>query len=142
MEALRVRLGPVVEWMIAAAFLAATVVVGSLILHDIRVPAVGASGDAHELTLVSAMPAAVPAGAVSVPVLPFGDGKQVHVGEDAAEVAATLGRAAETGRQAVDGGVLGDRVTRFYEYGGFRFILVYEPFERQGALRVGSIYLP
>lgn len=142
MEALRVRLGSVVEWVIAAAFLAATVAVGSLILQGIRVPAVRASAGVRQPAPVSSMPAAVPAGAVSVPVLPFQDGKEVRVGEEATAVAAALGRAAETGRQDVDGGALGDRVTRFYEYGGFRFILVYEPFERHGAMRVGSIYLP
>lgn len=142
MEALRVRLGSVVEWVIAAAFLAATVAVGSLILQDIRVPTVRASTSVPGRMPVSSMPAAVPSGAVSVPVLPFQDGKEVRIGEDASEVALTLGRAAETGRQDVDGGALGDRVTRFYEYGGFRFILVYEPFERHGTMRVGSIYLP
>lgn len=143
MEALRVRFGSVVEWVIAAAFLAATIAVGSLILQDIRVPTVRAStGSRAPAAPVSPMPAAVPAGAVSVPVLPFQDGKEVRVGEDATAVAAALGRAAETGRQDVDGGALGERVTRFYEYGGFRFIVVYEPFERHGAMRVGSIYLP
>ena len=37
---------------------------------------------------------------------------------------------------------LGERLTRFYEYAGFRFILVYEPFERNGEPRVAAIYLP
>ncbi len=53
-----------------------------------------------------------------------------------------LGRAAESGRQEVDRGSLGERLTRFYEYAGFRFILVYEPFERNGDPRVAAIYLP
>ena len=50
------------------------------------------------------MPAAVPPRAVSVPVLPFLDGKEIRVGETAAVVAASLGRAAESGRQEVDRG--------------------------------------
>ena len=37
--------------------------------------------------------AAVPAGAVSVPVLPFSDGKEIRVGDTAATVATRLGRA-------------------------------------------------
>ena len=55
---------------------------------------------------------------------------------------ARLGRAAEVGRQEVDRGPFGERVTRFYEYGGSRFIVVYEPFERNGEVRVAAIYLP
>jgi hypothetical protein len=88
------------------------------------------------------MPAAIPARAVSVPVLPFLDGKEVRVGETAAAVAARLGRAAESGRQEIDRGSLGERMTRFYEYAGSRFILVFEPFERNGEPRVAAIYLP
>ena len=45
-------------------------------------------------------------------------------------------------RQEVDRGTLGERLTRFYEYAGSRFILVFEPFERNGEPRVAAIYLP
>ena len=38
--------------------------------------------------------------------------------------------------------MLGERLTRFYEYSGSRFILVFEPFERNGEVRVAAIYLP
>ena len=69
---------------------------------------------------------------MSVPVLPFHDGKEVRSGDSVAAVATTLGRAAEVGRQEVDRGSLGERLTRFYEYAGARFILVFEPFERNG----------
>ena len=58
------------------------------------------------------------------------------------DVAAALGRAAELGRQEVDRGSLGERLTRFYEYGGTRFILVFEPFEPNGESKVAAIYLP
>jgi hypothetical protein len=88
------------------------------------------------------MPAAVPPRAVSVPVLPFLDGKEIRVGQTAATVAANLGRAAESGRQEVDRGTLGERLTRFYEYAGSKFIVVFEPFERGGEPRVAAIYLP
>jgi hypothetical protein len=91
---------------------------------------------------VASVPAAVPSGAVSVPVLPFLNGKEVRVGETVTMVATRLGRAAESGRQEVDRGSLGERLTRFYEYGGSRFILVFEPFERNGEQRVAAIYLP
>jgi len=141
MDALRARLGPVVEWAIAAAFLIATVAVVSLILREFsasRVPLAAAVARTH----TDSAPAAVPPRAVSVPVLPFRDGKEIRVGDTAASVAASLGRSAESGRQDVDRGRLGERITRYYEYAGFRFIVVFEPFERNGEPRVGAIYLP
>jgi hypothetical protein len=144
MDALRTRtalhLGPVVEWLIAAAFLCATVAVGSLIVQELRAPAPLRVQPARPL--VSSIPSAIPERAVSVPVLPFLDGKEIRVGETASAVAARFGRAAESGRQEVDRGNLGERLTRFYEYGGSRFIVVFEPFERNGEPRVIGIYLP
>jgi hypothetical protein len=144
MIALRLRLDSALEWGIAAAFLAATLAVALMIFQDLRGPGVlrAAAAPHADAALVPAMPAAVPAGAVSVPVLRFGDGKEIRVGDTAAAVAARLGRAAESGREEADRGRLGQRLTRFYEYGGFRFIVVYEPFERNGGPRVGAVYLP
>ena len=147
MDAIRsrsgLRFGPVVEWLIAAAFLCATVAVGSLIVQALRSspPPVSRSVQAAR-PMVTSIPASIPARAVSVPVLPFLDGKDVRIGETASVVAARLGRAAESGRQEVDRGSLGERLTRFYEYAGSRFILVFEPFERNGEPRVAAIYLP
>jgi hypothetical protein len=147
MDALRVRprfrLGPVLEWVIAASFLAATVAVGSLVVRELN-PAGPARAEtpAAARPLVASIPSAVPARAVSVPVLPFIDGKEIRVGETVSAVAAKLGRAAESGRQEVDRGALGERLTRFYEYSGSRFIVVFEPFERNGEARVAAIYLP
>lgn len=145
MDALRLRtafrLGPVVEWLIAAAFLSATVAVGSLIVQGLRTPAPARPAQAAR-PVVTSIPSAVPARAVSVPVLPFLDGKEIRVGETASAVASRLGRAAESGRQEVDRGNLGERLTRFYEYGGTRFIVVFEPFERNGEPRVAGIFLP
>jgi hypothetical protein len=145
MDALKVRprfrLSPVFEWLIAAAFLLATVAVGSMILAQLR-PTQSTRTVPAARPLVASIPPAVPARAVSVPILPFLDGKEVRVGETFTSVAARLGRAAEVGKQEVDRGSLGERMTRFYEYAGSRFILVFEPFERNGALRVAAIYLP
>jgi hypothetical protein len=141
MDALRVRLGSLVEWAVAAVFLTATVAVGSMVIGELNVRRLHPTAPAAR-TVVAATPAAVPAGAVSVPVLPFSDGKEIRVGDTAAAVATRLGRAAESGRQEIDRGTLGERLTRFYEYAGFRFILVYEPFERNGDQRVAAIYLP
>jgi hypothetical protein len=145
MDALRVRsrfrLTAVVEWIVAALFLSATVGVATLILGELN-PGQVVRATPPARPLVSTVPEAVPAGAVSVPMLPFLDGKDVRVGETVSSVAARLGRSAEVGRQEVDRGSLGERLTRFYEYSGSRFILVFEPFERNGEARVAAIYLP
>ena len=145
MDATRVRprfpLAPVFEWVVAALFLVGTVVVGSMIVRQLTpTPSVRAVPAARPV--IASIPAAVPPRAVSVPVLPFLDGKEIRIGETVSVVAARLGRAAESGRQEVDRGSLGERLTRFYEYAGSRFILVFEPFERNGEVRVAAIYLP
>jgi hypothetical protein len=146
MDALRVRsrlrLAPILEWFVAASFLFATFAVGSMILNGLRPAAAPARPVPSVRTLAASIPAAVPVRAVSVPVLPFIDGKEVRVGETAAAVAARLGRAAENGKQEVDRGKFGERLTRFYEYAGSRFILVFEPFEQNGEARVAGIYIP
>ena len=138
----RFRLAPIVEWLIAAAFLCATIAVASLVVRELQGPARVRAEAPVARPLVASIPAAVPARAVSVPVLPFLDGKEIRVGETAAAIAARLGRAAEVGRQEVDRGTLGERLTRFYEYAGSKFILVFEAFEQNGESRVAAIYLP
>jgi hypothetical protein len=128
--------------MIAAAFLLATVAVASLVVRELRGPNRILAETPAARPLVASLPPSVPARAVSVPMLPFLDGKEIRVGQTAATVAANLGRAAESGRQEVDQGTLGERLTRFYEYAGSKFIVVFEPFERGGEPRVAAIYLP
>jgi hypothetical protein len=142
MDALRVRVGPVVEWIVAAAFLAATLLVASLILGVLHTPRPVLRPASVARPVLAGTPAVIPDRAVSVPVLPFRDGREVRVGDTASAVAKRLGRAAEDGQQYTDQGSLGERLTRFYEYGGLRFILVFEPFERSGEPRVAAIYLP
>lgn len=140
----RFRLGPILEWFVAAVFLFATFAVGSLIFQEIRPSAAPAARAAvpEARPLVASIPPAVPARAVSVPVLPFIDGKEVRIGETVPAVAAKLGRSAESGRQEVDRGSFGERLTRFYEYAGSTFILVFEPLEENGEVRVSAIFLP
>jgi hypothetical protein len=142
MDAVRLRLASALEWGVAAAFLAATLAVASLIFQDLRGSALRAAPGPAVAAPVAAIPAAVPAGAVSVPVLPFRDGKEIRVGDTATAVTARLGRTAESGREEADRGRLGPRLTRFYEYADFRVIVVYEPFEKNGEPRISAIYLP
>lgn len=135
----RARLGSALEWLIAAAFLLATVAVATLIVRELRT-APRAVASASEPASAS-VPAGVPTRAISVPVLLLLDGKEVRVGQSVDLVSRVLGRSAEVGRQLADKGALGERLTRFYEHNGTRFVLVFEPFERNGDLRVAGIYL-
>jgi hypothetical protein len=74
-------------------------------------------------------------------MLLLADGKEVRVGDTLPAIAARLGRQAEMGSQSVDRTPQGERLTRFYEHGGTRFVLVFEPFESGGEPTVAAIYL-
>jgi hypothetical protein len=141
MDALRVRFGSVLEWAVAAAFFVATLAVAMLIAQGFRGSPIRPAAMTSAVA-INDVPSSVPKGAVSLPQLTLRDGKTVHVGDTLTGVSAALGPGAETGREQADQGRLGERLTRFYEYGGFRFVLVYEPFERNGERRVSAIYLP
>jgi hypothetical protein len=136
----RFRFAPIFEWLIAVGFLAATVWAGTMIVSELKGVSRRRPAAAAALPAVN-VPAVVPARAVFVPLLPLADGQELRIGDTLASVAARLGRAAESGRQAVDRGRIGERLTRFYEYAGSRFILVFEPIERDGDVRVAAIYL-
>lgn len=136
----RFRFAPIVEWLIAAAFIGATVSVGARIVNEMKATSRRPAERATVLP-ASTAPAVVPARAVSVPRLPLADGKELKVGDTLERVAELLGRAAESGRQEVDRGSFGERLTRFYEYAGCRFILVFERIDRGGQLKVAAIYL-
>lgn len=136
---IRVHVGPAFEWLVAAAFLVATLSVASLIIRELTFRPATTTPVAVD-PAPSASPAAVPDRAVSVPALLLLDGGQIRVGDTSARVAEVLG-GAEAVRQVVDRGALGERITRFYEHRGTRFVLVLEPFERNGTPRVAAIYL-
>jgi hypothetical protein len=142
MEATRVRVESVLEWALAAAFMLVALAVGSLVVREVRTVSAVTSVIAREApAAASAAPAAVPPRAVSVPVLLLPDGNSVRVGETLSDVAARLGRQAEAGAQAVERAPNGERLTRFYEHAGSRFVLVFEPFERDAEPTVAAIYL-
>jgi hypothetical protein len=142
-EAARIRIGAIVEWVVAAAFILAALVVGSIVVREFRTVRAVAPVIAREAPApVPPTPAGVPARAVSVPVLLFSDGKEVRVGDTVTTIGARLGRDAETGTPAIERAPNGERVTRFYQYGGTRFVLVFEPFERDAEARIAAIYLP
>ena len=138
----RSRLASALEWVVAALFLAATITVASLLVRDLRLQPRRVSAVPAAQPMAVSVPPWVPERALSVPLLPLVDGKELRIGDSVSAVAARLGRAAESGRQEVDRGRLGERMTRFYEYSGARFILVFEPFEQNGEARLAAIYLP
>ena len=142
MATTRVRVESVLEWVLAAAFILVALAVGSLVVREFRTVSAVTSIIAREAPApVAAAPAAVPPRAVSVPVLLLPDGNAVRVGETLSDVAARLGRQAEAGAQAVERAPNGERLTRFYEHAGSRFVLVFEPFERNAEPKVAAIYL-
>ena len=142
MEATRARFGSALEWIVAAAFIVIAFAVGSIALRELRTVSAALPVIAHEAQASTATPpAGVPARAVSVPVLLLPGGKEVRVGESVAAIAARLGREAEVGTQSVERARFGERLTRFYEHEGVRFVLVFEPFEHNGTPKVAAIYL-
>lgn len=142
MEATRVRFGAAIEWVLAAAIMAAAVALGSAVVREMRTVNATTPVIAREAQPVAfTPPAGLPARTISVPVLLLPGDKVVRVGDTAAAIAARLGREAEVGTQTVERGRYGDRLTRFYEHAGQRFVLVFEAFERGGDPRVAAIYL-
>jgi len=141
MEATRARFGSVLEWIVAAAFMVAAFFGGSVIMRELRTVDAAMPVIAREAVVNVVAPDGLPPRAVSVPVLLLPDGRQVRVGETFAAIAGRLGREAEVGTQTVEPGRFGDRLTRFYEHQGTRFVLVFEPLERDGVPKVAAIYL-
>jgi hypothetical protein len=142
MDAVRARVGSAVEWIVAAVFLLATLAVASLVLRELRAAASATpAAPLSAAVAAAALPAHIPEKAVSVPLLILAPEKEIRVGDTAARVAAVLGREAETGVQQSDIGPLGERTTRFYDFSGTRFALVYESPEKVGSHKVTAIYL-
>ena len=92
--------------VLAAGFLFAVFALGQLIVRELRAaPSAPVAAPVARALMIS-VPAAVPSRAVSVPMLPFQDGKDVKVGDTMRVIAEAFGRAAEVGRQEVDRGAL------------------------------------
>ncbi len=135
MDATRSHLSFPAEWITATIFLVATFAVGLLIVNELRVPTTAPAPAA-----VAPVEPTVPDDAVAVPKLMLGDGVQLSVGERAADAEGKLAAATLAGR-TTEPGPLGMREIRSYEIAGTRFVVVLEPFERKGELRVANIYL-
>lgn len=141
MQATRARFGSALEWVLAAAIIAVVFVTGSVVWRELKTVSATMPIIARESQPSPIVPAGVPARAVSVPVLLLQGEKQVRVGDTVSTVAARLGREAEVGSQIVERARYGERLTRFYEHQGTRFVLVFEPFQPNGEPKVAAIYL-
>jgi hypothetical protein len=139
MEAVRSRFGSFVEWLIAAGAIALVLAAGSFAVRQMQsLPAITpviAGAPAAE------PPAGVPPRTVSVPMIVLADGKELRVGARLSEVAALVGQAAQVGADAVERASGRERLTRFYNYVGARFALVFESGDGPAEPRLVAIYL-
>jgi hypothetical protein len=140
MDATRARFGSLLEWILAAACIVAILALGSIAVREFRTVAAVMPVIAHEAAPPDP-PAAVPSRAISVPVILLPNGVELRVGDPAAEVVSRLGRLAEVAAPSIDRSAAGERVTRFYEQGGTRFVVVLQPFADDAQIRVAAIYV-
>ena len=140
MDATRARFGSLLEWILAAACIVAILALGSIAVREFRTVAAVMPVIAHEAAPPDP-PAAVPSRAISVPVILLPNGVELRVGDPAAEVVSRLGRLAEVAAPSIDRSAAGERVTRFYEQGGTRFVVVLEPFADDAQVRVAALYV-
>ena len=140
MEATRVRFGSILEWLLAAAFMAVAAALLSIAAGEFRsVPAV-IPVIAGEIP-VNDTPAGLPPRSVSVPMLLLGNGRDVRIGDRVADVAARLGDTAQMISESLDRTDVRARVTRFYNHFGTQFVLVFEDAGQDADLKVSAIYL-
>ena len=121
---------------------AATCIVGMLAIRELRVaPQAFATPRAAALSVgMRAEAAAVPPEGISIPTLVVG-AQELQVGDLAGEAVRLLAATATLAATSDERGPLGLRQIRSYQLDGSDVIVVLEPFERQGPMRVAAIYL-
>ena len=131
------RASSIVEWLLAAA---GTVGVLWAAASYVR-PYVDPS-DAHaEVTATDDLPAAVPSGAASTPLLIFDDGAEARLGMTEAELMAAVHRCKPAGDPQISDGAFGRRTLRPFSHGRTRFFVQSESLEPGGPARVTGIYV-
>ena len=128
------------EWLCAAAFIAGALALGSVFLAEVRTVRPVMAVIAGPAPVVDT-PAAVPPRATSVPMLFLGNGREVHLGDRVSDVVARLGAASRAGVEALERDAVRERLTRFYDYAGTKFVLVFEALDREAEPRVAASYL-
>lgn len=141
METTRSRFGSILEWLIAAAFMTAAFALMAVAVPGLRgmralttIPVLATGAAAPDVT------ATVPPRAVSVPLLLFGDGRQIRIGDRVSDIVSRLGEDAQVGEDAVERVAGHERLTRLYNYIGTRFALVFETVDGSSDPRVVGIY--
>jgi hypothetical protein len=141
MGATRRRFESFLEWALAVTFMVALLGIGSVVVREIRTVNPVTPVIAREPAQTQVVPAGVPSRAVSVPMLLLADGNQVRIGDTVAAITSRFGRQAETRAPMSDHVSTGERLTRFYDYAGTRFSLVFEAGGTSGEMRIAAIYL-
>lgn len=139
-QATRTRLSFAPEWVTLATLCAATGIVSLLAIRELRVVTPALAGRPAAAVSALAAPAMVAPEAVSIPMLVVG-GQDLRVGDSAAEAIARMSGSATLAATADERGPLGAREVRSYQLDGSNVIVVLEPFEKRGPLRVAAIYL-
>jgi hypothetical protein len=140
MEATRVRFGSILEWLLAAAFVAGAASLVSIVFSEIRnvrpvIPVIAGEAPVNDI------PVGVPPRSVSLPMLLLENGLEVRLGDRASDVAARLGDASRVISESLDRSEVRERVTRFYDHLGTQFVLVFEDVERNAEWKVSAIYI-
>ena len=138
----RISVRAITEWVVAAAILAGIIAGGSLALREYRTVAAILPVSAGAAVMPQVPTAAVPSGAVSVPVLLLRGKLEVRVGDAAAPVLQQLSGVRDVVAPSAERGPSGIRTTRTLDFDGRRFVLVIEEFENDAEPRVAAIYLP
>jgi hypothetical protein len=125
MKTTRVRVGSVVEWGIAAACIVAAFSLGAVALQEVRTIRAITPVMAGERVPIE-VPPGIPSGSTAVPMLVLRGGTRLDVGERAADAAGKV-NGWQVGADTIEHSATGDRVTRSYDDGNERFLLVIEP---------------
>ena len=132
------RLSAAVEWALAAAVMFGVLIAGSILVNEARTVRPVMPVMALEAPSPDPSPA-LPARAVSVPMLLLGPEATLRIADRESDVVRLLAAASRVGVDTIErvNGV--ERVTRAYEYLGTRFVLVFAP-RPGGARELAAIY--
>jgi hypothetical protein len=145
-EVTRARFGSLVEWAVAGACALGLLAAAALVYQGLRSTSraiVRVSAEEVTTAGIPLMdpPAIVPSRAVSVPFVILGNGIEVRVGERESSIGAKVKAAWQVGADALERTAGGHRLTRVYDDGLRRFLLVFDPAKEQAELRVSAIYV-
>lgn len=135
-----VRLGSLIEWVVAAAGVVVIVWLLSVPAQRLLGPRVEAARGSTEVTL----PPGIPTGALNVPVILLPDGRAVRQGLLHSRLLQVLSdKQLETApRHSTGTGATGTLETRTYIVDGIKFFVVCERSEGGGPLQVKGVWLP